>query len=255
MNEYISYLDTPQLCLYIINMFEYLLFNNCILFADDTTIYVIGRNLKFLKAKLQSDLNNLAFWLLKYKLALNVNKTKSMLFCPKTTIIFEYIDLCMHSQVIENVEKFKFLGIWLDHHLEWYHHLQVTLNRIAQNTYMIKRLFHLLPTNLLTNLYHAHINSHILYGFLIWGSMLNCEQMSFLVKSQSNCLKHIQNAKIMGVKKMLVLEMCKFMYNYSNGQLPKSLMNGFEKSTHGYPTRNCNIPTVPIHRSAIYNNS
>ena len=205
MNEYISYLDTPQLFLYIINMFDYLRFNNCILFADDTTIYVIGRNLKFLKAKLQSDLNNLAFWLLKYKLALHVNKTKSMLFCPKITIIFENIDLCMHSQVIENVEKFKFLGIWLDHHLEWYHHLQVTLNRIAQNTYMIKRLFHLLPTNLLRNLYHAHINSHILYGFLIWGStcMLNCEQMSLLVKSQSNCLNIFRMPKSWELKRCL----------------------------------------------------
>ena len=87
-----------------------------------------------------------------------------MLFCPRNTVIYEDIKLRINGKTIENVEKFKFLGIWLDHHLEWHHHLQVILNKIAQNTYMIKRLKNLLPKSLLTNLYYAHINSHILYG-------------------------------------------------------------------------------------------
>ena len=70
----------------------------------------------------------------------------------------------MYGEIIENVEKFMFLGIWLDHHLEWHHLLQVVLNKISQNTCMLKRLKMLLPKTLLANLYYAHINSHILYS-------------------------------------------------------------------------------------------
>ena len=85
--------------------------------------------------------------------------------------------------------------------------------------------------------------------------MLSNDQMSRLFKSQMNCLSHIDNQKILEIKKLLIFEVCKFMYKFSNSQLPKSLMNGFEKSKHDYPTRNSNIPLVPVHRSTIYNNS
>ena len=85
--------------------------------------------------------------------------------------------------------------------------------------------------------------------------MLNNEQLIRLDKAQTICISHVNDQKILGVKKLLILEMCKFMCKYSNGLLPKSLMNGFEKSKHNYPTRNCNVPVVPKHRSTIYNNS
>ena len=74
-------------------MFEYLRFSNCILFADDTTIYVIGRNIRFLKMNLQSDLNNLSLWLTANKLVLNVKKTKAMLLTPRNTVVLEDVNL------------------------------------------------------------------------------------------------------------------------------------------------------------------
>ena len=71
--------------------------------------------------KLQADLQNLSVWLLNHKLALNVTKTKSMLITPKNTVHCEDINLTLNNELIENVEVFKFLGIWIDHHLEWNH--------------------------------------------------------------------------------------------------------------------------------------
>ena len=84
----------PQLFLYVINnMFEHLIFSNCILFADEMTIFIIGKSLRFLKLKIQCDLDKIAFWLLENGLSLNITKTKSMLITPKSTIHFESIDL------------------------------------------------------------------------------------------------------------------------------------------------------------------
>ena len=109
----------------------------------------------------------------------------------------------MQGEKIEMVDKFKFLGIWIDHHLEWNHHVQVTLNGVAQNTYMIKWLKLLLSKQLLTSLYYAHIHSHLQYGIVIWGSMLNSDQITRLNKAQQVPLSHIGNTLVLSITKTL----------------------------------------------------
>lgn len=49
---------------------------SCVLFADDTTVYVIGRNLKFLLARAQKSLNLVAKWMFDNELALNIKKQR-----------------------------------------------------------------------------------------------------------------------------------------------------------------------------------
>ena len=246
----------PQLFLYVINnMFEYLRFRNCILVADDTTIYVSGRNVRFLKLKLQSDLNNLSLWLIENKLVLYVKKTKTMLFRPRNTILHEDINLKINGENIENVETFKFLGVWFDHHLEWNTHAQVLLNKISQNSYLLKRLHTLLLKNILETLYYAHINIHLTYGMFALGSMLSMNQINRISKAQENVCKFIPSTNIIPVKSLIKLEMCKFINKFNNSKLPKPLVNIFPKSTHGYETRNQHVPAIQIHQSSIYNQS
>ena len=57
------------------------------MFADDTTLYVTGSNVKSLYSTMNNDLDNLADWFKANKLALNVKKTKYILFqgCRKLT--------------------------------------------------------------------------------------------------------------------------------------------------------------------------
>ena len=75
----------PQLFPFIINdvcnSFRY---GNSILFVDDTTIYIIGRNLWFLKQNMQAKHVNLSKWLHTNNLVLNIKKTKYMMIGPKS---------------------------------------------------------------------------------------------------------------------------------------------------------------------------
>ena len=66
--------------LHINDLYASLRFTSSILYADDTTIYVYGRNPRALKAKMQSDLNSLSMWLNAKKLKSNIDKTKCVLF-------------------------------------------------------------------------------------------------------------------------------------------------------------------------------
>ena len=99
-----------------------LMHSSCIQFADDTTVYCSGRNLRYLKWQITEDLGNISDWFKANKLTLSLNKTNYMIFNPKpnepidTTIYFENIAL-------PRVHNTKFLGIWLDDQLNWKCHL------------------------------------------------------------------------------------------------------------------------------------
>ena len=175
-------------------------------------LYVTGRNLRYLKAELQHDLSNVSKWLLNNKQVLNVTKTKSMLFTPRNSVVYESISLQMHGEVIENREKFKFLGVWLDHHLEWDHYIKVVTNKIVQNCYVLKRLSSYVSKDILHKVYYAHINSHLVYGIFVGGSMLTESQLTKLMKAQKVALNILNSEKILNMKQIICLELGKFMY-------------------------------------------
>ena len=146
--------------------YEHLRYSNCPLFADDTTLYVVGRYVRFLHTKLQNDLDNTYLWLVDKKLCLNVKKTKCVLFSKKGEINYCTKRVKLNGSEIENVSEFKFLGIWLDDHLTWSYHIGKLTNKIAQDLYLYCKLNNIIPTNIFYNVYYAHVNSYSPYGHL-----------------------------------------------------------------------------------------
>ena len=82
----------------------------CILFADDTTIYMTHQNLTYLNHCIENDLRTIADWFRANSLTLNLSKTVAMLFNHKsssgkiTKIQIENIDVPL-------VQETKFLGL------------------------------------------------------------------------------------------------------------------------------------------------
>ena len=69
----------PLIFLILTNdLYRHLLYTGCILFADDTTLYMTHHNKKYLEWCLEPDLNILADWFKANKLTLNVVKSVSM---------------------------------------------------------------------------------------------------------------------------------------------------------------------------------
>ena len=62
------------------NLPRYLKFSSSILYADDTTLFIVGKSVKFLRMKMQKDLELLSAWLSMNNLKLNVKKTECLLF-------------------------------------------------------------------------------------------------------------------------------------------------------------------------------
>ena len=158
-------------------------YGNSILFADDATIYIIGRNLWFLKQTMQADLVNLSKWMHTNNLVLNVKKTKCMVIRPKGSVVdTSHIDLQINSENIKQVEYFKFLGVWLDSKLIWEKQVDMLCHKLTQQKYFIQQVSAMLLLDSLKLLYYSYIHSNILYRVLVWGSMISKKsiyQLSF----------------------------------------------------------------------------
>ena len=120
------------------NLRKCLKFTQCILYADDTTIYLIGNNLRFLCTKVQYDLDAIFDWLNANKLCLNVSKTKALLFTRQ--LHHADLSLTIDSKKIEFVNEFKFLGVWLDTKLNFNCHAEHVYSKLLKNIYLCRKM-------------------------------------------------------------------------------------------------------------------
>ena len=71
--------------------------SNCILFADDTTVFRSSSNADYLASSIQNDLKSLYDWFCANKLSLNIGKTNFLLFSPSTKNKYPHItELKLH---------------------------------------------------------------------------------------------------------------------------------------------------------------
>ena len=153
-----------------------------ILYADDTTIYLCGKSLKFMRIKLQSDLDCLQEWLCSNGLKLNVSKTKCMLFNQEG--LNPHVDLMINNQLVENVTSFKFLGVILDQTLSFELQYKAVYNKLLQSLFVLRKLSSYLPLSCLHTLYFAYFHSNLCYCTIVWFPLLKSANHEALYKLQ-----------------------------------------------------------------------
>ena len=262
----------PLLFMIFVNdLYLNLTHSECILFADDTTIYMTHRNLRYLEWCISDDLENISDWFNANFLTLNLGKTVGMLFSPKNKNLIPKITI--GDNAIPIVKKTKFLGIWIDEDLSWNYHVNELCLKIKRNQYLLRKSKNILPVDCMKMLYYAQIYSHLAYGIAIWGSMLSKAQQNRLQKIQTECIRLVLNKKeiwpesiklgILSIKDIILLELNKLGYKLENKMLPselaKCILSDQNKNwlikTHKYSTRNKAVPNNPKPRTSLYHNS
>lgn len=242
--------------------------SDCILFADDTTAFLFGRNIKFLYTKMQRELDLISDWMMANSLVINVKKTKLMIFSPKSIDVTHNGLVMMNNEIVEVVREFKFLGVWIDSHLEWCFHVNELLAKLNQLKFIFRKLSRDLPVHCLREMYFAFVHSRLSYGLVCWGSMLKKEYLDKLVKCQKSFIRIINKTrihaessplflrnKILKLTDMIDLEFLKTMLQYKNRTLPCKLHKLFLSKNHDKNTRNSETPNIIKHKSKIYNSS
>lgn len=101
------------------------------LYADDTVLYTSGPTLEFVLETLQKSFEELQFALCDLKLSLNSSKTKCMIFNRSQTTPFCLKNITtLDGSKLEYVEKYKYLGVWLDPSLSFQTHINYLQSKI-----------------------------------------------------------------------------------------------------------------------------
>ena len=131
------------------------------LYADDTAIFVKGKSVEAINKTLNSELEKVPKWLQKNygNLTLNVKKTKSMLFATQQKLgrSNERLQVYIKNDLLENVDCFKYLGIWLDPSLTWSANTDKLVSKVNQRVGLLRWVRNVLPQCALNLLYKSLI--------------------------------------------------------------------------------------------------
>ena len=234
-----------------------LIHSNCILFADDTTVYYSSKHIPDIFDKINKDLDSLEDWFKANKLSLNISKTHYMIF-PGQPNNHKNLSLKINNEIINQVSKIKFLGMIIDENFTWLEHINYCSNKLSSGLFAINSSKHLLTKQHLKTLYYSLTHSYLNYGLLLWGSS-NKKHFSKLEIKQNKTIRIINNSKynasaspiyknlnILPIAKLFKLQLGKFMYLYSRSELPKPLQNIFtlNRDIHSHNTRNKDAPHI-----------
>ena len=112
------------------------------LYADDTVIYTSNSDIDEVHTTIQSDFNILEEWLLQNKLLLNKNKSVVMIFGSNSKLksISDSCKIsCNDGTILQNVDKVKYLGVWLDSTMTFKTHIDYVVRKVNCRINMLYR--------------------------------------------------------------------------------------------------------------------
>ena len=127
-----------------------------VLFADDSNLFLSGKNTDQVQQMMDDELKDIVIWLRANKLSLNISKTHYMLFSNKK-VIQPNVTIEINGQPITCVTKTKFLGVIIDNKLTWKEHISYICGKVAKGIGIISKVRKYLNKNTLLDLYYSFI--------------------------------------------------------------------------------------------------
>lgn len=258
-----------------------------LLFADDTAALKSGHDIKQLIKDVNTEINKLANWFRANKMAVNVSKTKYIIFKPKGTrinlgleggVVFDNNEIGQpwdKDKVIPlerihndntNISNrtYKLLGLYLDEHLSFDYHCTHVCTKIAQSNYIINRAKNFLPLASLKTLYFAMVHPHLLYCLPIYActsakNIAKIEKMqkkSIRIVTRSAYHEHtaplLRSLKIMQYKHLITYTQSILMHSIIHKYSPPSLHHTWttnNQRNNGLDLRNADDLYIPLART------
>jgi len=237
------------------------------------------------------EINKMAVWFRANRLAVNINKTKYMIFRMKGKKIDNHPEVFYNENepnvpydpslvtVLEryhdthqsnDCRAYKLLGIYLDEHLTLDTHVNHICSKLTRYIYCIRQAKHIVPKRGLKSLYFALIHSHLTYCTLILFG-ITASNKSRLEKVQKKALRMITNStynahttplflqhSILPFEKLILQSQLAFMHAVEYNYAPSSFNSVWTKNGERDPAlnlRNANDYYLPIPRTETFKKS
>lgn len=239
--------------LYTNDLFKHVIADNITMYADDTTIVVRATDLGELELKIERVRCMMNAWCKKNDLILNGEKTVYMNIFNRKPIP----DNFTLRQSINFSEKTKFLGIHIDQHLSFEHHIQHVCSKLNSAFYAILKLKHTLDEGGLLSVYYALAYSFMADNVMTWGSSSWRGRVFIGQKRILRMLFNLgfrESCRELFITKNILTFPCIFIYKclkYVNRNRPTFKKLG---SNTKYNVRETNLMEIPAHKSAFFEN-
>ena len=226
------------------------------LFADDSLLFVSGKNLDEIKSILNEELPKIENWFLSNKLTINASKTEYMINGNRITD--NPFSISLNNIPLSQSHAVKYLGVTIDDKLSWKPHIESLEKKLSTACALICKLRYYVDQNCLLKYYYAHIYSHLQYAILTWGSAnksaltklnvlhrravrlmtLHGPLKNFFKYNPEETLGNIKNLEIfkscelLTIEDIYKLELAKLMHKASSNTLPPALNGIFIRPRH-----------------------
>jgi hypothetical protein len=259
------------------------------LFADDTAGMAKGKKLSDLVVFVNAELQKIANWLRANKMAVNIDKTKYIIFrnrgqaidnaLPQVVFNFNEIGYDESPEKIfplervgnaQTVQTYKLLGVLFDEHLTFEPHINTIKAKISKSLFCISRLKNFLPASALRTLYFSLVHPHLLYCINIY-SMATKTKLNELFLMQKKAVRIVcsekynahtaplfRSNKMLPLHDLITYHRLKFMHRFSFSKQPSSFDATWTTNFQLNPNlvlRNVNNYVIPRHRIELFKRS
>ena len=234
-----------------------------VLFADDSNMFLIGKDPDQLISAMNDEITKVVDWLNRNKLALNLDKTHYIIFRKKTMNLTTNLDLKIDGSIVPMVDESKFLGVYINSTLSWKRHIQHLRGKVSRGIGVLCKARKYLNDDALLTLYYSFVHPHLVYCIELWGNahksyldpviklLKRAVRVVAGVSRKTHTAPLFREHNLLNFTQMVTYFTGIFMYKYVNGLLPKIFENFFvlNQDIHSYPTRQSQNLHVPLARS------
>jgi len=232
-------------------------FHNCSnffdfhIFADDTNLFSSDRSLLNLESAINKTLPCIFNWLVANKLSLNIKKTNFIIFHPPQKKTQYSVKLFINGEGIKQVNTIKYLGIYIDSHLNWKAHVSYIAKKIKRCIGVLSKIRYFVNISVLIQLYYSMIFPFLSYGIITWGntyqttlnSLITIQKKAMRIMTFSDYKAHSSplffRLKILKFLDLIFIQNALLMHDFYNNKLPDAFSDLFMSisSVHQYNTR------------------
>ena len=166
---------------------------------------------------------------------------------------------------LERKDHVKYLGVIIDEHLSWKHHINYIALKISRNIGIISRLRHFVPLKTLLSIYNSVISPYISYGLIAWGqaSKSHLDRILILQKRvvhliyflsfRTHAIPYFAQSNILPITMLYFKFSSILMLDITANSAPQNICNlfTFTQDIHQHNTRSASSGNYYINHSRL----
>ena len=210
-----------------------------IVYADDTTVIVTGRNLKEAEDYANDILQQFYTYFTYNKLSINESKTKYMIYdfrARKEKLKdARNTKLTMNKTLLQEIDKIRFLGVIINNKLTWDDHKYHIKSKVCKAMGMLYSSRDILKNSDIINIYNSFIQPYFNYCITLWGASIRSKtdtltvlqnkllRIMFSCKRTTDAWEYDKNNQILQIEQLYLLEIAKLCFKHHTNTIPDSL--------------------------------